>query len=133
MVVRLAYPDVARNAQASNASLPVAASTKDGAPVLAHAHPMPQDSDDAAVDLCDLRQRLDAERAAVEHWRGVAFKGRGGRALNRPPAVCALQAVERRITPVIKRAGSAQRRFRVGTEHLALVASACVGSIGGVL
>jgi hypothetical protein len=80
---------------------------------------------DARADPRDLRRRLDAERAAVEHWRRVARqKEEQLAALNRRPAVRALLAGERRLTPVVWRAGSALRRLRMGCERLALVAGA---------
>jgi hypothetical protein len=86
---------------------------------------MPPNPDDAAADPCDLRQRLDAERAAAEHWRRVALQREEQfGALNRRPAVRALLAVERRMAPLVTRAGSFWRRLSVGVERLALGAGA---------
>ena len=33
---------------------------------------MPSEPDDAVAELLDLRQRLDAEQAAVGYWRRIA-------------------------------------------------------------
>jgi Glycosyl transferases group 1 len=84
---------------------------------------MPPEPSDA--DPRDVRQRLDAERAAVEHWRRVALqRDEQFTALNRRPAVRALLGAERRIAPVVTRAGSAARRLRGGAQRLVLSASA---------
>ncbi|HET8619435.1 MAG TPA: hypothetical protein VFM27_10775, partial [Acidimicrobiales bacterium] len=86
---------------------------------------MPPDPDDAAAERRDLRQRLDAERAAVEHWRRIARQREGEyAALIRRPLVRALLAAERRGAPVAARARSSGRRLRSGTERLALAAGA---------
>jgi glycosyltransferase involved in cell wall biosynthesis len=86
---------------------------------------MSPERDEAAADPCDLHQRLDAERAAVEHWRRVALQREEQfSALIRRPAVRLLLAAERRIGPVVTRAGSGGRRLRARAERLALSASA---------
>ena len=86
---------------------------------------MPPDMDEAAADSCDLRQRLDAERAAVEHWRRIALQREEQfAALNHRTAVRALLAIERRIAPVVTHAGTVGRRLRMVAEQLALSAGA---------
>jgi len=86
---------------------------------------MPSDPDDAAADVRDLRQRLYAERAAVEYWRRIALQREEQfAALTRRPVVRALLAAERRVAPVTGRARSAGRRLRSGGERLALGAGA---------
>jgi hypothetical protein len=86
---------------------------------------MPPDTDAAADDLSELRQRLEAERAAVEQWRRVALQREAQfAALNRRPAVRALLAVERRIAPLVVRAGYVGRELRLGAERLVLSAGA---------
>jgi hypothetical protein len=86
---------------------------------------MPPDPDDAAAELRDLRRRLDAERAAVEHWRRIARQREGQyAALIRRPLVRALLAAERRAAPVAARARSSRRHLRSGAERLALGAGA---------
>jgi Glycosyl transferases group 1 len=86
---------------------------------------MPPERDHTAGEPCDLRQRLDAERAAVEHWRRVALQREEQfGALMQRPAVRLLLGVERRIAPVVTRAGSVVRRLRARAKRLALSASA---------
>jgi hypothetical protein len=86
---------------------------------------MPWEPDDAAAELRDLRQRLDAERAAVEHWRRIAGQREEQfAALIRRPLVRALLAAERRAAPVAARARSTGHRLRSGAERLALSAGA---------
>ena len=64
---------------------------------------------------------LDAERAAVEHWRRVARQRSEELAAlrNRLP-VRVLLGVERRLEPVVSGVGSARRRVRAAAERLAL-------------
>jgi glycosyltransferase involved in cell wall biosynthesis len=86
---------------------------------------MPSEPDDAAAELHDLRQRLDAEQAAVEHWRRIAQQREDQYAtLIRRPLVRALLAAERRTAPVVARARSSGHRVRAGAERLALSAGA---------
>ena len=94
---------------------------------------MPSEPDDAVAELLDLRQRLDAEQAAVEHWRRIARQREDQYAtLIRRPLVRALLAAERRAAPVAARARSTGRRLRAGAERLALSAgSARLGPDGG--
>lgn len=61
---------------------------------------MPPDTGDVAADPGDLRRWLEAERAAVVHWRRVALQREEQFAgLNSRPAVRALLGAERRIAP----------------------------------
>jgi hypothetical protein len=86
---------------------------------------MPAEPDHPATELCDLRQRLDAERAAVEHWRRIAMQREEQfSALIRRPEVRLLLAVERRIAPALTHAGAVGRRLRGRAERLALTTSA---------
>jgi hypothetical protein len=86
---------------------------------------MPSDARAAKAELHDMRVQLDAERAAVEHWRRVALQRSDEfAALSRRPAVRAVLAAERRIAPIVTGASSAGRRLRVGVERLVLGASA---------
>jgi Glycosyl transferases group 1 len=76
-------------------------------------------------DPSDLEAELDAERAAVEHWRRIALKReREFAALSQRPAVRALLAAERHLAPIATRARSARRRLRSAVERLALSAGA---------
>jgi len=91
---------------------------------------MPSEPDDAAAKLRDLRRRLDADEAAVEHWRRIARQREDQYAtLIRRPLVRALLAAERRAAPVAARARSTGRRARSGFERAALSAAA-LGRIG---
>jgi glycosyltransferase involved in cell wall biosynthesis len=86
---------------------------------------MPPEPDHAASEVCDPRQRLEAERAAVEHWRRIALQREEQfSALTRRPVVRVLLGVERRIAPVLTRAGAVGRRIHAAGERLALGASA---------
>jgi Glycosyl transferases group 1 len=90
-----------------------------------HTRLMPSDPGAGEAELPDLRIELEAGRAAVEHWRRVALqRSEEFATLSRRPMVRALLAVERRVAPVMTRAGSARRRLRVGAERLALSTSA---------
>ncbi|HEX6236171.1 MAG TPA: hypothetical protein VFZ68_03205, partial [Acidimicrobiales bacterium] len=73
----------------------------------------------------DLRAELEAERAAVDHWRRVASQRSAEyAALRGRTAVRALLSVERRLAPVARGVRSADRRLRSGVERLALTAGA---------
>jgi glycosyltransferase involved in cell wall biosynthesis len=86
---------------------------------------MPSEPDDAAAKLRDLRQRLDAEQSAVEHWRRIALHREDQYAtLIGRPLVRALLAAERRAAPVAARFRSTGRRLRAGAERVALSAGA---------
>jgi glycosyltransferase involved in cell wall biosynthesis len=98
---------------------------KEGPSFVVHTRPMASGSDDAAVDPPELCQRLEAERAAVEHWRRVAQQREEQfEALNRRPIVWALLAGERRVAPVAARARTAGRWLRLGAERVTLCAGA---------
>ena len=89
-------------------------------PVVVHTPLMPSDPDDAA-DPHDLRQRLDAERAAAEHWRRVARQREEQFAtLTGRPVVRALLALERRLAPIVARTNAAGERLRLAAERLML-------------
>src|SRR5262245_23961136 len=80
---------------------------------------------EAAHEPSDLQVELDAERAAVGHWRRVARqRSEELAALRRRPSVRALLGVERRLEPVVSVVGSGRRRVRAVTERLALSAGA---------
>jgi Glycosyl transferases group 1 len=86
---------------------------------------MPPDTDAAAESPSELRQRLEAERAAVRQWRRVALQREAQfAALTRRPAVRALLAAERRLAPLAARAGDVGRELHLGAERLALSAGA---------
>jgi len=88
---------------------------------------MPTEPADAAEERRDLRQRLDAEQAAVDHWRRIARQREDQYAtLIRRPVVRALLAAEQRAAPVAAHARSAGRRLRAGAERVALR----VGALG---
>jgi glycosyltransferase involved in cell wall biosynthesis len=74
-----------------------------------------------ADEPSDLQVELDAERAAVAHWRRVARQRSEELAAlrNRLP-VRVLLGVERRLEPVVSVVGSARRRVRPAAERLAL-------------
>jgi hypothetical protein len=73
----------------------------------------------------DLQAELDAERAAVGHWRRIAEqRSEQFAALRRRPPVRALLAAERRLAPIAERVGSAGRRLGSAAEQLALTAGA---------
>jgi hypothetical protein len=76
-------------------------------------------------DLRDVRLELDAERAAVEHWRRIARRRTDDyAALRNRTSVRLLLGLERRARPVVARAGSARRRVGAAAERLALTAGA---------
>jgi glycosyltransferase involved in cell wall biosynthesis len=86
---------------------------------------MPPERDHPAREPCDVRQRLDAERAAVEHWRRVALQREEQfSTLTRRPLVRLLLAVERRIGPGLTHARFVGRRIYAAAERLALGVSA---------
>jgi len=86
---------------------------------------MRSDPDAGDADMSDLQVQLDAQRAAVEHWRRVALQRSDEFAtLRHRPAVRVLLAVERRLAPIIARGGAAVRGVRSGAERLALTAGA---------
>jgi glycosyltransferase involved in cell wall biosynthesis len=86
---------------------------------------MPSEPDEAVAELADLRQRLDAEQAAVGYWRRIARQREDQyTTLIRRPLVRALLAAERRAAPVASRARSTGRRLRAGAERVALSAGA---------
>jgi glycosyltransferase involved in cell wall biosynthesis len=98
---------------------------KEGPADVVHTRPMASGCDDAAVERSELRQRLEAERAAAEHWRRVAQRREEQfEALNRRPVVRALLAGERRVAPVAARARTAGRWLRLGAEQMSLRAGA---------
>jgi glycosyltransferase involved in cell wall biosynthesis len=76
---------------------------------------------EAADEPSDLQVELDAERAAVEHWRRVARqRSEELAALRDRLPVLVLLGVERRLEPVVSGVGSARRRVRAAAERLAL-------------
>jgi hypothetical protein len=82
---------------------------------------MPRQRDARQPELRDLRVELDAERAAVEHWRRVARqRSEEFAALRGRPSVRALLGVERRLRPVAGRVRSGRRHLRAAAERLAL-------------
>jgi hypothetical protein len=73
----------------------------------------------------DLEVQLEAERAAVQHWRRIALKRSEEWARWRDrPSVRALLGIERRLGPLAVRAGSSLRRLQLGGERLVLSAGA---------
>jgi glycosyltransferase involved in cell wall biosynthesis len=80
---------------------------------------------EAAHEPPDLQLELDAERAAVDHWRRLARqRSEELAALRHRPSVRALLGVERRLEPVVSGIGSARRRVRAAAERLTLSAGA---------
>jgi hypothetical protein len=72
-----------------------------------------------------LEVQLEAERAAVQHWRRVAMQRSEEWAMLRDrPSVRVLLGIERRLGPMRLRAGSALRWLHLGGERLALTAGA---------
>jgi glycosyltransferase involved in cell wall biosynthesis len=72
-------------------------------------------------EVRDLQIELEAERAAVEHWRRVALqRSEDYGALGGRPSVRALLALERRAAPITACVASARRRLRSAGERLAL-------------
>jgi glycosyltransferase involved in cell wall biosynthesis len=73
----------------------------------------------------DLRAALEAERAAVDHWRRIALqRSEDYAALGRRPSVRVVLAVERRLATNVARAASSGRRLRAGLARVALSAGA---------
>jgi glycosyltransferase involved in cell wall biosynthesis len=86
---------------------------------------MPQHGDTSDAELRDLEAELDAERAAVQHWRRIAEQRSAEfAALRDRSSVRALLAAERRLAPAVSGAGSAWRRVRSAAERLSLHADA---------
>jgi Glycosyl transferases group 1 len=82
---------------------------------------MPSDADAGDAELRDLQGELDAERAAVEHWRRIAEQRTADfTALRNRTSVRALVAAERRLRPLVAGATLARRRLRAVTERLML-------------
>jgi len=82
---------------------------------------VPADPPFSDAELRDLQVELNAERAAVTHWRRVALqRSEEFAALGHRPTVRALLAVERRLAPIMARAGTARRSLRSAAERLAL-------------
>jgi glycosyltransferase involved in cell wall biosynthesis len=78
---------------------------------------------EAAQEPSDLQLELDAERAAVGHWRRVARqRSEELAALRGRPSVRVLLGVERRLDPVVSGVRSARGRVRAAAERLALSA-----------
>jgi Glycosyl transferases group 1 len=94
-----------------------------------HTPPVPSDPHtghgNTAEELRDLRMELDAEQAAVEHWRRIARQRTDDfAALRNRTSVRVLLGLERRVGPVAARAGSARHRVGAAAERLALTADA---------
>src|SRR5919106_1563998 len=86
---------------------------------------MPPEADAGDAEVRDLQTRLDAERAAVEHWRRIALqRSEQFAALRHRPSVRALLAAERRLAPIVAPVGSTRRHLRHAGERLALSAGA---------
>jgi glycosyltransferase involved in cell wall biosynthesis len=93
--------------------------------------PVPSDPDTGDAELRDLQTELDAERAAVEHWRRIARQRSDEfAALRNRTSVRVLLGVERRIRPVATRARSARRRVRATAERLTLTTDALRQRVG---
>jgi glycosyltransferase involved in cell wall biosynthesis len=87
---------------------------------------------EAAQEPSDLQVELDAERAAVGHWRRVARqRSEELAALRDRPSVRVLLGVERRLEPVVSGVRSTRRRVRAAAERLALSAGALRGTARG--
>jgi glycosyltransferase involved in cell wall biosynthesis len=96
---------------------------------LVHTPPVPSDphtgDGNTTEDVRDLLMELNAERAAVEHWRRIARQRTDDfAALRNRTSVRLLLGLERRVRPVAVRAGSARRCVGVAAERLALTAGA---------
>jgi hypothetical protein len=90
-----------------------------------HTPAVPTGADQGADTPDDLRAELEAERAAVDHWRRVAHQRSAEyTALRDRIAVRALLSVERRLAPVALGMRSAGRRLRSGAERATLAAGA---------
>jgi Glycosyl transferases group 1 len=90
-----------------------------------HTPPVPSDPENDDAELRDLRVELNAERAAVEHWRRIADqRSEEFAALRKRPSVRALLGMERRIGPIVARARSARRRLGAAADRVALSAGA---------
>jgi Glycosyl transferases group 1 len=86
---------------------------------------MDADPDDGDAGRPDLRAALEAERAAVDHWRRIALRrSEEYAAVERRPSVRVLLAAERRLGTAVARAASSGRRLRSGLARVALSAGA---------
>jgi glycosyltransferase involved in cell wall biosynthesis len=86
---------------------------------------MASDSPAGDAEPRDLLVQLEAERAAVEHWRRVALqRSEEFAALRSRPSVRALLRMERHLRPMAGRVRSARRRLGAAGERLALSAAA---------
>jgi len=86
---------------------------------------MRPDEDGGDGDVRDLQDRLEAEKAAAEHWQRVARQRSEQYAtLIERPVVRALLAGERHLRPILARTADAGRRVRAAAERLALGAGA---------
>ena len=82
---------------------------------------MPDHGDASDAELRHLETELEAERAAVEHWRRVAQqRSAESAALRNRSSVRALLAAERHLVPVVSRAESAWRWLRSAAEGMTL-------------
>ena len=94
---------------------------------------MPSDLGAGETELPDLRSQLDAERAAVEHWRRIALqRSEEFAALSRRPTVRALLAVERRVAPVVTRPAPLGAGCASGPSGWRWVPVLCVGPVADV-
>jgi glycosyltransferase involved in cell wall biosynthesis len=86
---------------------------------------MRREADAGEAAVRDLQARLDAERAAVEHWRRIANqRSEEYAALSQRLSVRALLAAERCLAPVVAWMGLAAGHSRSAAERLALSANA---------
>jgi glycosyltransferase involved in cell wall biosynthesis len=86
---------------------------------------VPPDPDTGDAELPELRQELDGERAAGEHWRRIAqHRSDQLAALRNRPSIRVLLGVERRLRPVVARLRSSRRLARGAAERMALTAGA---------
>jgi len=115
--VRLRLSPSLRNAESSSA--PVAGRARGDA--LVHTPAMPSERDVDAAELDDLRTQLEAERAAIKHWRRVAVQRSADfSALRHRTSVRVLLGAERRVDPIVTAIGSARRRVASAAERVAL-------------
>jgi glycosyltransferase involved in cell wall biosynthesis len=90
-----------------------------------HTPLVPSDPHATEAEADDLLVQLEAERAAVEHWRRVALqRSEESVALQSRLSVRALLGVERRLRPIVGRVKSARRRLAAAGERFALSAGA---------
>jgi glycosyltransferase involved in cell wall biosynthesis len=90
-----------------------------------HTPAVPTDPDTGDVELRELWQELDGERAAVEHWRRIAQQRSDQlAALSNRTSIRVLLGVERRLRRVAARARSSRHRLGGAAERLALTAGA---------